>query len=303
MLLESKYLHKQFEVEAKEIYDENDPDKLVMRIVSHDSLRKLFLDELYQIPVSCEYIPIFVNGSHNAILCKMCDSRGRITQEIGETMPKTLTNTIARNYPVLLAYQRAFDRALIAFCGFDGKVLSDLEMSDVDMNNMETSYIPEVKESDIVQKYEDSNYTESIPESSRKPTEEKDNKTVDAESTPDEKDEYLEDTEHEIEETETVISEIDIGDEEPMFEDSGMEIEDEPEYDPAKDANENPRFDELCDVIINKGKFRGKKVGDVVIEKNKSWVEWMDSSFNAKSDSDQNCLDAIREVAKKRGLL
>lgn len=148
MNIYSKFLKREVEVDVKSIDDTNND----MKIISHDSLRELFLSGELGAGISYQYSPIFMSGSHYAVLCTMKIS-GREVQEVGESLPATLTNPISKNYPILIAYQRAFDRALIAFLGFSGKVLSDTEMGMEDYTPKDIT-IPTIKDDSAIVEYE-----------------------------------------------------------------------------------------------------------------------------------------------------
>ena len=68
---------------------------------------------------------------HYAAICIMSDKGGRRVEAIGESTNNTRSSTIAQNYPLLMAYNRAFDAAAIAFLGFpSGIVYSDSQIPE-----------------------------------------------------------------------------------------------------------------------------------------------------------------------------
>lgn len=69
---------------------------------------------------------------HYAFLCTISDKNGRRAESVGEACDPTLTTEIAQNYPVLMAYKRAFDDAAIKYLGLEGKVYSDQQISSSD---------------------------------------------------------------------------------------------------------------------------------------------------------------------------
>lgn len=204
MNIYSKFLKREVEVDVKSIDDTNSD----MKIISHDSLRELFLSGELGAGISYQYSPIFMNGSHYAVLCTMKIS-GREVQEVGESLPATLTNPISKNYPILIAYQRAFDRALIAFLGFSGKVLSDTEMGMEDYTPKDIT-IPTIQDDSAIAEYE-------------KKKEEK--VDTSSESKPDKEpvvEEYMQDEETVI--TPSIITE-ELEDEEPIFDEEEVNME------------------------------------------------------------------------------
>lgn len=123
MLLESKYLNQKLDVATIE----KEENGHILQIITHDSLRDIFLNQIAG--VIAEYQVISSDRHHSVVLCRIFNDKGRSITEIGESLPATLADPISQNYPTLMAFQRAFDRALIAFLNFEGKVLSNLEMN------------------------------------------------------------------------------------------------------------------------------------------------------------------------------
>lgn len=98
-------------------------------VIKHDSLRDVIYNKLSIAKNgSIEYNYINSSLDHAVVECTIKDGNGRVATEIGEAVPGTLENDIARNYPVLIASQRAFDRAAILFLGLAGKQFSNEEM-------------------------------------------------------------------------------------------------------------------------------------------------------------------------------
>lgn len=162
MNIHSDYLEKDLDIDVTEIKDGEDENaKVVMRVVTHDSLRKIFMSEKL-LRLTYEYQPVYMDRGHYAVLCKMSDTNGRVVQEIGESLPATLTNQISKNYPILMAYQRAFDRALIAILGLEGKILSDAEIPAG--SNIS---IPKIMDDSALLRYEKGNSEESVSDNER----------------------------------------------------------------------------------------------------------------------------------------
>lgn len=113
-----------------------------LNIVPHYDLEDFILnnDLCKELGVQVHYTHIpTVEPNHTVFLCHISDLNGRRIEAIGESTPATLTNDIAKAYPALMAYKRAFDDAAIKYLGLDGKVYSDqqIELSDYRTNPSE----------------------------------------------------------------------------------------------------------------------------------------------------------------------
>ena len=71
---------------------------------------------------------------HYATVCTMADVNNRRVEAIGESTEKTMTTERMQNFPVKMAYNRAFDAAAIAFLGFPDLVYSDMRLDEEDIN-------------------------------------------------------------------------------------------------------------------------------------------------------------------------
>lgn len=131
MLLFSKTLNKDINFATFE--RENDFGKPV-KVIFHDSLQ----DVIHNL-TNAKYAFNFVKATpeHTVVVCEMADSTGRRIVEIGESTPATLDTEIAKNYPSLIASQRAFDRAAIRYLDLPGKVFSNMEISIIDEASVE----------------------------------------------------------------------------------------------------------------------------------------------------------------------
>lgn len=120
----STYLQKEIEVPAQTVLSAGE----VVQIIPHDFLENfLNNDEVArEFNINCHYthIPV-MEPRHYVFLCAISDKHGRRVECIGESLDETLTTEIARNYPALMAYKRAFDAAAIKYLGLEGKVYSD----------------------------------------------------------------------------------------------------------------------------------------------------------------------------------
>ena len=127
--VKSEYFNQEFDVTTYEREEEG----RVICIINHDALEDIILN---QIPLDKElmydYEMLITDPKHPAVKCIICDKDGRRVQAIGEASPDSVETKIARMYPVLMASQRAFDRAAIRFLALPGKVFSNLEVGDAD---------------------------------------------------------------------------------------------------------------------------------------------------------------------------
>jgi len=272
MLIQSSYLAEQIDVDVMEVYNEKNPEELKMRVIAHDSLRSVYINKLLPMGVQCEYTPVFMDKNHYAVLCKLYSiDEKREAQEIGEAVPNTLVNQIAKDYPILITYQRAFDRALIAFLGLQGKVLSDVEL-----NMNELTAIPPLAKEGIAEGYE---------RKKQEQHKESENTTMEAE-------EVYEDGN--FLPSEPIIS-SEIEDDEPVFEDS-----------PEEDKEENTELamesiEQYENYVIKGGKYQGKTVGQCISELD-WWGSWMLKKYSPKGREEEELMTAVRKVCEARGI-
>lgn len=127
MQIHSNYTNSllDFDVMEKEALSSGSP----ITVIKHDSLRDVIYNTL-NITNSGKIEYKYINSSveHAVVECTIDDGKGKVATEIGEAVPATLENDIARNYPVLIASQRAFDRAAILLLDLPGKQLSNDEV-------------------------------------------------------------------------------------------------------------------------------------------------------------------------------
>lgn len=92
-----------------------------------------------------------VGENHFAVPCVLTDVLGYKVEMIGESLPATLDNDIARNYPVTMAQNRAFDRAVIAYLGIEKAYSSNEISADAESTvNVEETYdSDEVQETSV----------------------------------------------------------------------------------------------------------------------------------------------------------
>lgn len=252
MLLNSKHLNMYFDVAT---IDKADNGK-VIHVVKHDSLRDIFLNQYPGLQVNYQVVSTDVR--HSVVLCRISDDKGRVSTEIGESLPNTLTDPISKNYPTLMAFQRAFDRALIAFLNFDGKVLSDLELGmDVPEDVMATIIDEETQSKES---------TDNVPDT--------DAVIHTGEELHTDEPQIIEDAP--IQEAEEPIN--------PPVPDSTV----------SSAVSE----EDWGEKIINFGKFKGQKAKDIVIPENKNWLRWFlaESNFhNPPADAAREILTKVNE--------
>lgn len=123
----STYLDCDFEVLT---YDINDRDG-AKKIISHGSLQNIIYNVLPkqnpELKLRVTTLSVYVTETRCAFQCTMTDNNFRSVQELGESSTGTLHTQIARDYPIMMASQRAFDRAAIQYLAFPGKVYSTSE--------------------------------------------------------------------------------------------------------------------------------------------------------------------------------
>lgn len=123
--IRSNYFEKDFQVDMYERLDETEG---TLKIIKHSSLEDIIANQIDD--TIYDYDIIKANVDHAVVKCVISNKNGRRAVGIGESLPSTLTTEISAKYPVLIASQRAFDRAAISFLNIPGKVYSDLELSD-----------------------------------------------------------------------------------------------------------------------------------------------------------------------------
>ena len=126
MRVKSNYLEKELEVDVFEAMEDGE----TINIISHETLENIIYNKLdASLGVSCEYKALLINPEHSVFFCTIKDMKGRSVQAVGEVTPATLETEIAKNFPVLTAAKRAFDRAAKLYLGLEvgGKILSDAE--------------------------------------------------------------------------------------------------------------------------------------------------------------------------------
>lgn len=82
-----------------------------------------------------------VGENHFVVPCVLTDNLGYKVEMIGESLDATLDNEIAKNYPVTMAQNRAFDRAVIAYLGIEKAYSSNEITTDAETSvNMDELY-------------------------------------------------------------------------------------------------------------------------------------------------------------------
>jgi len=93
-------------------------------IIPHSFLNKAAAEK----PVECNFQVVSSELNHAVVLCCLTADGVRI-DTIGETTEGTLWTKADREYPVTVAWNRAFDRAMIRYLAFDKPVFSDKELN------------------------------------------------------------------------------------------------------------------------------------------------------------------------------
>lgn len=123
--IKSNYLDREFEVSCWEMGE----DGRKLTIIEHAAFEDIIFNMLAEEPIDFKYSlePIGVTN-YPVMKCVMQDNSGRYIIAIGEAHPNSLVNEISRNNPVIMAGNRAFDRAAIRYLNLDGKVYSSEEI-------------------------------------------------------------------------------------------------------------------------------------------------------------------------------
>ena len=128
MKIKSTYLGVEFDIPMKETESAGEP----VTIIPHKVLKDLVYnsEEAKKLNLQCRNTPIATEPKHYVFLCAMSDNAGRRVEAIGESQESTTLTEIAKAYPVTMAFNRAFDAAVIDFFGFPRKVYSDLQIDE-----------------------------------------------------------------------------------------------------------------------------------------------------------------------------
>ena len=278
MLLFSKTLQR--EINFATFEKENEFGRPI-KVIFHDSLQEVIHNEA---KVKYDFNFIVANPDHTVVVCTMVDGSGRLIREVGEAIPATLDTEIARNYPSLIASQRAFDRAAIRYLDLPGKVFSNMEISIIDetMVDMETGEVTEAP----VQK---SGIVSSVV---------KDDDFI-----------SLDSMEEDVDVAEDVAPVV----ENVLVDDVVADIEDDVNIDGIGDVDsadalpfdvEEEDNDDCGDYVITmNGKYAGKnKTIAEIYSTDASWIEWIAANFKAHNPVAEKDVAAIKKfVAMKKG--
>jgi hypothetical protein len=283
MLLFSKTLQR--EINFATFEKENEFGRPI-KVIFHDSLQEVIHNEA---KVKYDFNFIVANADHTVVVCTMVDGSGRLIREVGESIPATLDTEIARNYPSLIASQRAFDRAAIRYLDLPGKVFSNMEISIIDetMVDMETGEVTEapvqksgivssvIKDDDFIN-LEDANEDMDV-----------DMTNVVADATPVAENVSVDDVISDIEDDVNIdgIGDVNSADALPF------------------DVEEEDNDDCGNYVITMNGKYAGKnKTIAEIYSTDASWIEWIAANFKAHNPVAEKDVAAIKKfVAAKKG--
>lgn len=129
--IKSPYTGIEYELET---FDKERNDS-ILTIITHNSLEKLMHDKLMISDLRTSYRSNFIecNERHTVVECFIEDVSGRRVSSIGESTKQSLDSDIAKKYPSLIAFQRAFDRAIIRYLSLEGRCYSDTEISAIEL--------------------------------------------------------------------------------------------------------------------------------------------------------------------------
>lgn len=231
-------------------------------IINHSNLVQLFNTlENTKINQKC----LVANFEHAVYEC-LIEYNGKVFYQIGEVVKKTQFNDIVRDYPVTIAYQRAFDRAVISLLDFESKVFSNNEINLSGLQTISKAKTENKVESNLENQLTNSNISR------------------------------VQVTESPIQE-ENLFSGQSITPEAP--EDKKTEENDIPE-DIASDTGEQSQEnidDSLKNYIITTGrKYNGKTLEE--IDKFETacggtWFGWFVEKYNAKTESEKQDQEAV----------
>lgn len=132
--IKSNYLDEEFNVSCWEMNQRG----RTITIVEHAAFEDIVFNRLAKLDGFKYSIEPVVGFAHPVVKCIMRDNSGREIIAIGEAHPDTLVNKISKQNPVIMAGNRAFDRAAIRFLNLEGKVYSSEEIpesNDCDESN------------------------------------------------------------------------------------------------------------------------------------------------------------------------
>lgn len=140
-VVHSEYLDCPIEVKA--YAGKDNPNQM---IILHDSLKDVFYNKIPQLKpdLNIKHDEKLIFGvetgpapgmGHFAYSYRIWDDSGRNIYEVGETTPDTVNDEIGKTIPILLAHQRAFDRAVIAYLALPGKCFGSTEGVEYDKNS------------------------------------------------------------------------------------------------------------------------------------------------------------------------
>lgn len=126
--MKSKYFNCELNIPTWEVTSGGEN----VNLVPHDALTDIIYNSDFSrnfgITVSTTNLPMRENG-HYAFMCVITDKLGHRVEGYGEATEANLDTDIARAYPSLMAFKRAFDAAALLYLGLDGKVYSDQQIN------------------------------------------------------------------------------------------------------------------------------------------------------------------------------
>ena len=132
--IKSLYQNAEYKVSCWETTQKNGR---TLTIVEHAAIEDIIFNKLHTEGFAYELTPIPGAANHPVVKCVMEDGNGRRIVALGEAHPNSLVNEISRQNPVIMAGNRAFDRAAIRFLNLEGKVYSSEEIPDNEADSEE----------------------------------------------------------------------------------------------------------------------------------------------------------------------
>ena len=147
--VKSQYIDREFEVSCWEM----EQSGRTLTIIEHAAFEDIIFNELTEEPLGFEYDlePLAGVTGYPAVKCTMKDKSGRCVIALGEAHPDSLVNNISRQNPLIMAGNRAFDRAAIRYLNLEGKVYSSEEIpSEEEKEPVKSESKPVEKMPDVV---------------------------------------------------------------------------------------------------------------------------------------------------------
>lgn len=260
MLLLSKTLAKEIDFAT---FEKTDEFGKPIKIIYHDSLQSVIHDA----KVKYDFTFVSADPAHSVVVCSMADNSGRIVREVGESIPVTLDTEIAKNYPSLIASQRAFDRAAIRYLDLPGKVFSNLEIPILEIEDTvaQTTTSNSGVISSIVQEEENADFTVDVN-------------------------------------TDDFSIESGIPDNEEVIDGVSVNVSSNDDLDLPFDAEVKEEEDPANHVVTMSGKYGGKnKTVAEIYAMDAGWATWIAANFTPRNPVAEKDVAAIKKYVALMG--